>query len=154
MKRILVVLLAGAGLIFLVSGNIKAQSQKDIVAVLRSHILDEAGRALKEEPVTITAAASDRSAGGKHDFYSEGDYWWPDLQNPEGPYIQRDGMTNPDNFVAHRKALIRFSRIIGCLASAYKITQDDAYVKRAIAHLHAWFVDTTTMMRGDIQGVV
>ncbi|SKC66898.1 alginate lyase family protein [Ohtaekwangia koreensis] len=144
MKRILVVLLTG--LTFLVSGNIKAQSQKDIVAVLRNHILDEAGRALKEEPVTITTAASDRSAGGKHDFYSEGDYWWPDPQNPEGPYIQRDGMTNPDNFVAHRKALIRFSRIIGCLASAYKVTQDDAYVKHAMAHLNAWFADTATMM--------
>jgi hypothetical protein len=40
--------------------------------------------------------------GGKHDFYSEGDYWWPDEKNPNGPYIQKDGLTNPENFVAHR----------------------------------------------------
>ncbi len=59
----------------------------------------------------MTAAGSPRSAGGKHDFFSEGDYWWPDPKNPDGPYIQRDGMTNPDNFVEHRKAMIRLSLI-------------------------------------------
>ena len=51
----------------------------------------------------MTAAHSPRSAGGLHDFFSEGDYWWPDPKNPDGPYIQRDGMTNPDNFVEHRQ---------------------------------------------------
>ena len=40
---------------------------------------------------------------------SEGDYWWPDPANADGPYIQRDGMTNPDNFVGHRRALMRLS---------------------------------------------
>jgi len=33
---------------------------------------------------------------------------------------RRMGMTNPDNFVDHRKAMIRLSRIVGSLASAYK----------------------------------
>ena len=26
-------------------------------------------------PITVTAAYSERSAGGLHDFFSEGDYW-------------------------------------------------------------------------------
>lgn len=87
-----------------------------------------------------------RSAGGIHDFYSEGDYWWPNPNEPEGPYIQKDGMTNPDNFVDHRKAMIRLSRIVGSLASAYKITGDEKYVKQAFVHLKAWFVDSATRM--------
>jgi hypothetical protein len=87
-----------------------------------------------------------RSAGGIHDFYSEGDYWWPDPANPDGPYIQRDGMTNPENFVEHRKAMIRLSRIVGTLASAYKVTGDEKYVKQAFVHLKAWFVDPATRM--------
>ena len=66
---------------------------------------------------------SPRSAGGKHDFFSEGDYWWPDPTNPNGPYIQRDGMTNPDNFVEHRRAMIRLSLVVPALAAAYKLTQ-------------------------------
>lgn len=129
-----------------VAASCAAQSVKDVTSVLRSHILSEAARSLKEEPVTVTSSYCPRSAGGKHDFYSEGDYWWSDPDNPDGPYIQRDGMTNPDNFVDHRRAMIRLSRIVGSLASAYTITGEDKYVRQAFVHVRAWFADTTTMM--------
>ena len=78
--------------------------------------LADSFRTLK--PVTVTAAVCPRSAGGPHDFYSEGDYWWPDPNNPEGPYIRRDGLSNPNNFNEHRRFLVRFSRIEGALAAA------------------------------------
>ncbi|QIP15524.1 alginate lyase family protein [Spirosoma aureum] len=117
-----------------------------VIATLKPHILSEARWAMQQQPVTVTAQTSPRSAGSKHDFFSEGDYWWPDSANPQGPYIQRDGMTNPDNFVAHRQAMIRFSRIVGALASAYVLTQDEMYVRQAFRHLNAWFVDSDTRM--------
>lgn len=79
-----------------------------------------------------------------HDFYSEGDYWWPDTLNPDGPYVRRDGETNPDNFVAHRHAMIRFSSIVGNLTSAYLLTQDKEYVDAILAHVRAWFVNEST----------
>lgn len=123
-----------------------AISEGAIVKVLQDHVLKEAAWALKQSPITVTADIAARSAGGKHDFYSEGDYWWPDPDNPEGPYIQRDGMTNPDNFVAHRLSMIRFSRIVGALASAYKITGEEQYVHQALKHMKAWFVDAETRM--------
>lgn len=124
------------------AGNIK----KEVVKVLRSGILVRADQALKQAPETITKFVCARSAGGPHDFYSEGDYWWPDPKNPEGPFIQRDGMTNPENFVAHRLAMIRLSQIVGTLASAYQITGDEKYVRSALAHLNAWFVSPETRM--------
>ncbi|QHV99877.1 alginate lyase family protein [Spirosoma endbachense] len=117
-----------------------------VIATLRPHILSEARWAMQQKPITVTAQTSPRSTGNKHDFFSEGDYWWPDSANLQGPYIQRDGMTNPDNFVAHRQAMIRFSRIVGALASAYVLTQDETYVRQAFRHLHAWFVDSDTRM--------
>jgi hypothetical protein len=129
-----------------VAMNCFAQTSMDVSAVLREQVLEEAQWALQEQPVTITSSYCIRSAGGKHDFYSEGDYWWPDPDNPGGPYVQRDGMTNPDNFVDHRRAMIRFSRIIGALASAYKLTGDEKYVSHAVSHLAAWFADSTTRM--------
>jgi len=55
-------------------------------------------------------------------------------------------MTNPDNFVAHRHAMIRLSEIVGALASAFIISKDDKYVRQALKHCRAWFVDTATMM--------
>jgi hypothetical protein len=120
--------------------------RNEVIAVLKDQILREANWALKEAPVTVTASVNPRSAGSKHDFSSEGDYWWPDPAQPDGPYIQKDGQSNPDNFVAHRHAMIRFSRIVGALASAWLITGDDRYVVQAFEHARAWFVDPATRM--------
>lgn len=124
--------------------------EKEVVNELRKQIMIEASWALQQEPVTITAEHSPRSAGGIHDFYSEGDYWWPNPVSVDSPYIQKDGLTNPDNFVAHRHAMIRFSRIIGALASAYKITGDEKYVRHALKHCMAWFVNAGTKMNPDL----
>jgi len=120
--------------------------QQQAIQTLRSQVLAQAAWALQQAPITVTSSTSPRSAGTPHDFFSEGDYWWPDPNNPEGPYVQRDGLTNPGNFVAHRQAMIRFSRIIGALASAYKLTGDERYVRHALVHLKAWFTDPATLM--------
>ena len=125
--------------------------KQEVITTLKQDILKEAAWALQQQPITVTAETCARSSGGKHDFYSEGDYWWPNPQDPNGPYIQKDGLTNPQNFVAHRLAMIRFSRIIGALASAYKITGDKKYVKQAIWHLKAWFIDSETLMNPNLQ---
>lgn len=120
--------------------------EKDVMSTLKNEILQRANMALSEKPVTVTAFASPRSAGGLHDYFSEGDYWWPDPNNPDGPYIQRDGQTNPDNFVDHRRVMIRLSEIVGSLASAYVMTRDERFAVHAFRHARAWFVDTATMM--------
>ncbi|MDB5012113.1 MAG: alginate lyase [Daejeonella sp.] len=145
-KYILIVLLLLSSQLQIYASSI----EKKAIKVLKQHILQEALWALQQQPVTVTAQTSERSAGGKHDFYSEGDYWWPDVTNPAGPYIQKDGLTNPDNFVAHRQVMIRFSKIIGALASAYKITGDEKYVQHAMAHLKAWFIDPKTLMNPNL----
>src|SRR5258705_13555556 len=103
----------------------------------RARVLAAADRYLKEVPVTVTASSSPRSAGGPHDFFSEGDYWWPDPKNPDGPYIQRDGMSNPANFTEHRKYLLRLSVQVPALAAAWKITRGERYAKHAGRHLRA-----------------
>ena len=104
-----------------------------------------------EAPVTVTASRAARSAGGLHDFFSEGDYWWPDPQNPDGPYIQRDGMSNPDNFNDHRRALMQLSVQVPALAAAWKLTGDRRYADHAVRHLRAWFVDPATRMNPNLQ---
>src|SRR3954452_15173024 len=124
--------------------------QKEVTETLRKHIMEEAAWAMQQEPITVTAQSSPRSAGGKHDFFSEGDYWWPNPTSVDSPYIQKDGMTNPDNFVSHRLAMIRFSRIVGALASAYRLTGDKKYVIQAIKHCKAWFVDKETLMNPNL----
>ncbi len=123
----------------------------DIAAIERPRVLRNAEKYLKEAPVTVTASSSPRSAGGKHDYFSEGDYWWPDPANPGGPYIQRDGMSNPDNFNDHRLALIRLSLIVPAMAAAYILTRDRKYSDHAAKHLRAWFSDEATRMNPNLQ---
>jgi hypothetical protein len=112
----------------------------------RARVLAAADRYLKEAPITVTASTSPRSAGGPHDFFSEGDYWWPDPQNPDGPYIQKDGMSNPGNFNDHRRALMRLSVQMPALVSAYTLTKDRKYAAAAERHARAWFVSRATRM--------
>jgi len=123
----------------------------DLAAIERPRVLKAANGYLTAQPVTVTASHSPRSAGGLHDFFSEGDYWWPDPKNPDGPYIQRDGMSNPDNFVEHRRAMIRLSLIVPALAAAYKITRNRRYSTAAARHLRAWFIDPATRMNPNLQ---
>jgi hypothetical protein len=123
----------------------------DLGGFEHDRVMALADKAMQEEPITITASHSDRSAGGPHDFFSEGDYWWPDPQNPDGPYIQKDGMSNPDNFVAHRQALMRLSVYVPALAAGWVLTQDPRYARQAADHLRAWFLDDSTLMNPNLQ---
>ncbi len=95
-----------------------------ITEVIGPDVIRQADCYLSFQPVTVTDFVAERSLGGIHDFYSEGDYWWPDPQNPDGPYIQRDGESNPDNFTAHRKAMVDMSMAVGSMTSAYLLTKE------------------------------
>ena len=71
----------------------------NVAALEHDRILRAAEKALVLEPITITRFKAKLSEGGPNDFYSNGDYWWPDPAKPDGlPYIQRDGESNPNNF--------------------------------------------------------
>ena len=140
-----------ASILALSTASVAAPAAIDVKQLDRDRVVAAANEYLKEEPITVTASRSPRSAGGPHDFYSEGDYWWPDPKNPDGPYIQKDGQTNPDNFVAHRHAMVRMSRQVATLTAAYRITGDEKYARHAIKHLRAWFVDEPMRMNPNLQ---
>jgi hypothetical protein len=139
-------LAASAALIAFERRSVEGAQRPDVAAIDRERILRAAKRYLGETPVTVTAATSPRSAGGRHDYFSEGDYWWPDPQNPGAPYIQRDGESNPDNFVTHRAALMRLSLHVPALTAAWLVTKERRYADHARRHLRAWFMDDATRM--------
>ncbi|MDW7694281.1 alginate lyase family protein [Flammeovirgaceae bacterium SG7u.111] len=120
------------------------------IKVDTDQLLKEAEANLSAQIITVTDSFCERSAGSPNDFYSEGDYWWPDPENPDSAYIRRDGMTNPENFTLHREWMVRFSKIAGSLASAYVITGDEKYLNALIPHLEAWFMNPTTKMKANL----
>lgn len=144
-KLISFLYIAGASSLLYACTMVSAE-EKQVMEPLQEKILEQTAIDMESKPATVTCFIAERSAGTKHDFYSEGDYWWPDSLNPDGPYIRRDGETNPDNFVEHRHAMIRFSRIVGNLTSAYLLTGDRQYLDPVIKHIRAWFIDEDTRM--------
>ena len=117
----------------------------------RARVLNAAQRYLREQPETIVSVPAPRSAGGPHDYFSEADYFWPDPQNPNGPYINRDGESNPGNFNAHHLLLIRLSIQMPALAAAWVLTKRRDFAAHAAAHLRAWFIEPATRMNPDLQ---
>jgi hypothetical protein len=150
MRTYFTLLILFGSLLFLESYSTADPVTKMVQGQLKDEILKRAENNLTEKPVTVAAYQSERSAGGNHDFYSEGDYWWPDSLNPEGHYVQRDGQTNPENFVAYRHAMIRFSKLVGNLTSAYLLTKDRKYIDAALIHIRSWFIDEETRMNPNL----
>jgi len=124
-----------------VEGSESTQVVLDTAAILSS-----AEAYLDRAPKTITSFPIERSAGGLHDYYSEGRYWWPDPENPDGPYIRKDGQTNPDLFTDHREALNDLADGVSALTFAFLKTSDQKYADKAKAYLLAWFVNPSTHM--------
>jgi hypothetical protein len=128
-----------------------AQPQIDVAKIDHARILAAADQYLHQQPNTITSVHAARSEGGPHDYFSEGDYWWPDPKNPTGPYIRRDGFSNPANFNDHRELLIRLSVQMPALTAAWVITHKSPYAAKAADHLRAWFVNPDTRMNPNLQ---
>jgi hypothetical protein len=125
--------------------------RRQLAALERPRVIRAADQYLAEQPKTITAWPAARSGGGAHDFFSECDYWWPDPAHPDGPYIRRDGQSNPDNFLDHRRALMRLSVQVPALTAAWVLTGDRRYAAHARRHLRAWFVEPRTRMNPNLQ---
>ena len=124
----------------------------DVASIDRERIMKAAALAMKLEPVTITSFPAKLSEGGINDFYSNGDYWWPNPKKPNGlPYIKKDGETNPENFGKHRLALKALRDGVAALAAAYKLTGDERYVTKATELLKVFFLDAKTRMNPNLQ---
>jgi hypothetical protein len=117
----------------------------------RGRILRAAADILPQPIVTITAVPAPNSPGGAHDYVSQADYFWPNPKNPEGPYINRDGQSNPANFNGHRRVMIALSVRVPALVAAWLLTRDQRYARRAGEYLTAWFVDDATRMNPNLE---
>jgi hypothetical protein len=117
----------------------------------RGRILDAAARFVSLPPRTVTSFPSAHSPGGLHDFYSQADYFWPNPADPDGPYINRDGQSNPDNFNEHRKAMIALSIQMPALTAAWLLTGNTHFGEHAADHLRAWFVAPETRMTPNLE---
>jgi hypothetical protein len=119
----------------------------DMAALDRDRILRCAQIALNQAPLHITDARAPASEGVPNDFYSNGDYWWPNPDTPDGlPYVRRDGESNPDAFLDHRRIMRAVRTAVSALSAAYRLTGEEPYAERAVHWLAEFFVNKNTRM--------
>lgn len=110
-------------------------------------VLKKARETLLEPIPHITDITSPKSPGSIHEYYSNGDYWWPNPDTSDGlPYIRRDGETNPDNFNGHRFLLRQMRTSLAYLSAAFQLTKEEAFAARGVCILKEFFLDANTCM--------
>lgn len=111
----------------------------------------EADRAMSLGPWSVTYHKSPAKSSNPHDYFSEGPYWWPNPEDPSGPYIRRDGEKNPDLFEFHRNDLKQMTQTALLLAAAGYCLDEPTYTKRAYELLAVWFVEEETRMNPHLE---
>ncbi|MCF7804883.1 MAG: alginate lyase family protein [Candidatus Marinimicrobia bacterium] len=107
---------------------------------------DEADSLLNEGPWSVTMKDIFPPGGTKHDYMSYGPYWWPDPENPGGPYIRRDGKRNEAILTPDKEYRWMMTNAVERLALAYILFDDARYAEHAVELMRTWYIDEETYM--------
>jgi len=111
----------------------------------------EADRHMKEGPYSVTSDRPANTPLDPHDYYSEAPYWWPNPDNPSGPYIRKEGQVYPGRFTANRAALNQMVDSVFTLGAAAFFLNDSHYAHRAARIIRTWFIDPKTRMNPNLE---
>ena len=110
----------------------------------------QADKMMKKGPWTITSVSAPTPSGNPHDYFSEGRYWWPNPKDPNGKYIRKDGLTNPDIFRAHTKMLNQVYDAVYYLSMAAYFLGNQKYADHAAKIISVWFLNPETKMNPNL----
>jgi streptogramin lyase len=112
----------------------------------------DAQKALKAGPFSVTQKTNIPPSGDKHDYMSIAPYFWPDPAKSNGlPYIRRDGERNPATRTTDRRDLAEMIEAVETLSQAWYFTGEAKYATKAQQLLRAWFLDPVTRMNPNFE---
>lgn len=141
-----------------IDGSVMAESRALIQAgdartlAVFAGLQAEADLALSAVPTSVMMKEITPPSGDKHDYISQGPYWWPDSNQADGlPYIRRDGVVNPEREkFTDRRNLYDMVDKVDALAKVYYFTEKEAYAQKAAELLRVWFLDEATRMNPNL----
>lgn len=113
-------------------------------------IVAQADNCLKQEPVAVTQKTKCIS-GDLHNYESLSIYWWPDPQNPGGPYICKDGQYNPEYKEYDYQRLLVLTENLRDVGKAFFLTGSVHYYDYFCRQLDIWFINKDTRMYPDFE---
>lgn len=103
------------------------------------------------EPFTITKYESPLGTSALNDYLSDSPYWWPDPDDPNAPYIRKDGLRNPDRFMEHKREMQAFYKAFSTIAFSAFFTDDPVMIEKANKFLRVWFIEDNTKMNPNLK---
>lgn len=98
---------------------------------------------LKDIAVTQKSSSINRD---KHNYESLSSYFWPNPLDSTAPYIERDGMLNPETRMDDRSRLDNTAKRIKTFALAYYLSKNEKYANACIRQIQVWFLNKDTYM--------
>lgn len=117
-------------------------------------IIARAESLLDKPLLSVTQKPRNTQVRDSRNYVSLACYWWPDPDSDNGkPYIRKDGTVNPETRSEYSDLpkLIEISWRVELLTSAYQLTGEEVFARKATDQLHAWFIDSETAMHPHLE---
>ncbi len=112
----------------------------------------EANRAMGQGPFSVMQKKMTPPSGDKHDYLSQGPYWWPNPDTPDGlPYVRHDGVVNPEYYNFDSRTMSQMANAVFTLSVAWFYTGHEPYAEKSLELLRTWFLDPATRMNPHLE---
>jgi hypothetical protein len=132
--------------------EVKGRLDSPFYGKVYQSLIRQADAVLDTEPLSVMMKNKTPASGDKHDYMSQARYFWPDTTKPDGhPYMERDGVTNPEIELLDRNRLGATADRIKLLALAWYFSGDEKYARKATELIRVWFLDKATAMNPNLE---
>lgn len=115
-------------------------------------LLKDAEHIMALEPLSVMLKEKTPASGSKHDYMSQARYYWPDPTQPDGkPYINRDGVSNPELDKLDRNKLGDMAQRVTTLSLAWYFSCESKYATKATELIRIWFFNADTKMNPNLK---
>ncbi len=131
--------------------EVKANLQQPAYQTAYRCLMDEAEKALDLPDISVMLKDRTAASGDKHDYLSLSRYFWPDTTKADGlPYVNRDGVSNPELERLDRPRLSAMTSRVTTLSLAWYLSGDERYALKAAGQIRTWFIHKDTRMNPNL----
>lgn len=108
-------------------------------------LIEKADREFKSRNVVVINKKQSLT-GDKHNYESLSSYYWPDSNNPNGAYISKDGLVNPETLDCDREKINKMATRCVLFSKVFYLTKEKKYYKAFVSQIDDWFIRKRTKM--------